>query len=115
MLQKIIKHLLDVKRQGPVLNQRDINQAKGALQRRVFEKLIDDDRLLTLCQEVDQRRMQSTVIENDFQTSEFFKNYPEVRSLIGVAVGDESDQGWLIAINRAVPNGIDPTRTHAPW
>jgi len=72
------------------------------------EKPFDDNRLLALCQELDERAVQSTVIDNDFQKSEIAKKYPEVRGLIGVKVGDEDDQGWLVAVNRAVPTGIDP-------
>jgi len=74
------------------------------------EALLDDDHVLTLCDELNRRAVNSTAIENDFRMSELGKGYPEVRGLIGVVVGDETDQGWLLAINRAVPTGIDPIK-----
>lgn len=70
--------------------------------------LLSDVRLVNRYEELGAKVMQSTVIENDFQTTDFAKGFPEVRGLIGVMVGEENDQGWLIAINRAVPTGIDP-------
>jgi HD-GYP domain-containing protein (c-di-GMP phosphodiesterase class II) len=72
------------------------------------DELLDDQRLLELCQELKNKVVRSTVIENEFQTAEFATDYPEIRGLIGVVVGEDSDQGWLIAVNRAVPTGIDP-------
>jgi HD-GYP domain-containing protein (c-di-GMP phosphodiesterase class II) len=70
--------------------------------------LLSDVRLVNRYEELGAKVMQSTVIENEFQTTDFAKGFPEVHGLIGVMVGEENDQGWLIAINRAVPTGIDP-------
>ena len=72
------------------------------------DELLDDQRLLELCQELKNKVVRSTVIENEFQTAEFATDYPEIRGLIGVVVGEDSDQGWLIAVKRAVPTVMDP-------
>ncbi len=72
------------------------------------EELLDKTRLLTLCDDLADRVLQSTIIENHFQTLEFAGSYPEIRELIGVEVADETSVGWLFAINRALPASEEP-------
>ena len=43
MVDKQVEHLADVERFGPVIDQRDIGDCEGGLQRGVFEKFIQRD------------------------------------------------------------------------